>query len=72
MAELSLEERVAALEAKVEQLQRGRAVTTPQDDRAWWEKRVGLFKDDPDYDEAMRLGREWRESFRPGDYEDAS
>ena len=71
MAELSLEERVAQLEAKIEQLQE-QVATTRQDDRPWWEKRLGQFKDNPDYDEAMRLGREWRESFRPEDDEDAA
>ena len=72
MAELSLEERVAVLEAKVEQLQRNEAVTTTQDDRPWWEKIVGVYENNPDFDEAMRLGREWRESFRPEDYGDAA
>lgn len=28
----------------------------------WWEQRAGTFADDPIYDEAMRLGREYRES----------
>jgi hypothetical protein len=35
------------------------ASTTP-----WWEKIVGTFADNPVYDEAMRLGREYRESLR--------
>lgn len=28
----------------------------------WWEKITGTFKDDPEYDEAMRLGAEYRRS----------
>jgi hypothetical protein len=28
----------------------------------WWEKIAGSFADDPDFDEAERLGREWRKS----------
>jgi hypothetical protein len=28
----------------------------------WWEQRMGVFADDPIYDEAMRLGREYRQS----------
>ncbi len=26
----------------------------------WWEEIAGTFADDPAYDEAMRLGREYR------------
>lgn len=33
----------------------------------WWERIVGTFRDNPEYDEAMRLGREYRESLRPQD-----
>lgn len=32
------------------------------DGQPWWQRIRGTFKDDPAYDEAMRLGREWRES----------
>lgn len=69
MSTLSLEERVAALEAEVEQLKR-QFTGQPLDDTPWWKKIVGTFKDDPEYEEAMRLGREWRESFRPRDDND--
>ncbi len=31
----------------------------------WWEKRWGIFDNDPDYDKAMGLGRKYRESLRP-------
>ncbi len=60
----SLEERVAALEevarlkAKVETPNKGAAVD-------WLDVVWGSFANDPMYEEAMRLGREWRESFRP-------
>ena len=29
---------------------------------SWWKQRIGMFADNPDYDEAMRLGQEYRES----------
>ncbi|ACK65659.1 conserved hypothetical protein [Rippkaea orientalis PCC 8801] len=33
--------------------------------KPWWEQIVGTFADDSVYDEAMKLGREYRESLRP-------
>ena len=70
MATLSLEERVKELESRLKQVERQQAGAPAPDDRPWWEQIRGRFKDDPDYDEAMRLGREWRESFRPKDDKD--
>ena len=70
MATSSLEERVAELEAEVKQLKQKHNAADAQDNRPWWEQIRGTFKDDPDYDEAMRLGREYRESLRPKDDED--
>jgi hypothetical protein len=63
-AAIKLESRVAALEAKVEQLQRRLEAVIP-DAKPWWEHVVGAFADDPAFEEAMRLGREYRESLRP-------
>jgi hypothetical protein len=57
-----LEDRVATLEqemAKLKQLLKGKP---PQDDLPWWEKIAGSFADDLTFDEAERLGREWRRS----------
>lgn len=31
---------------------------------AWWKRIVGVFQDDPEFEEAMRLGRAYRESLR--------
>ncbi len=62
---MSLEERVDALERQVALLMRGRradGVNTP-----WWKRVAGPFAEDPEFDEAMRLGREYRESLRPSD-----
>ncbi len=53
----ALEKEVALLKQKVE------ARTTPE--KPWWEKIAGSFADDLHYEEAMRLGREYRESLRP-------
>lgn len=57
-----LESRVTLLEAKVEQLQR---TLPPPEASPWWESIVGAFAGDPAFEEAMRLGQEYRESLRP-------
>ena len=31
----------------------------------WWKANLGQFANDPIYDEAMKLGRAYRESLRP-------
>jgi hypothetical protein len=70
MAALSIEERLTALEAEVARLKERVDGTT--DNKPWWGMIWGTFKDDPHYEEAMRLGREYRESLRPKDDESAS
>ena len=64
MAPSDLEKRVAALEAEVAKL-KAEATKSAVNQRPWWEEIAGTFADDPAFEEAMRLGREWRESFRP-------
>ena len=58
-----LEERVAYLEAEVARLKN--KVENGLSSRPWWEQIVGAFADNTAYDEAMRLGREYRNSLRP-------
>jgi hypothetical protein len=63
MASSSLEQRVADLETEVATLKRKLAtldMTTP-----WWEQIAGTFENDPIYEKAMQLGREYRQSLRP-------
>ena len=38
---------------------------TSTSSQPWWEKIIGTVSDDSAYDEAMKLGREYRDSFRP-------
>lgn len=71
MAIASLEERVAELEAEVKQLKQERELDKSSEPRGW-RRIVGAFKDDPEFEEAVKAGREWRESFRSKDYEDAA
>ncbi len=64
MAARELEARVAALEAEVAQLKQ--RLEGPAESRKHWVDEVyGAFADDPDFLEAMRLGRKYRESLRP-------
>ncbi len=59
----ALEKRVAALEEQLAALRRkieGAPAAKP-----WWERIAGTFEHDPIYEEAMKLGRKYRESLRP-------
>lgn len=70
MAAPTLEERVTALEIEIEQIKRQKAEIP--NSAPSWRKIVGVFKDDPEFEEAMRLGREYRESLRPKDDEEVA
>jgi hypothetical protein len=59
----SLEQRVAALEAEVTKLKR--QMEALQTTQPWWEQIAGTLQHDPMYEEAMRLGRQYRQSLRP-------
>lgn len=58
-----IEERLEAIERELERLKQG----PPLRDGAWWVRTAGAFKDDPMFEEVIRLGREYRESQQPGD-----
>ena len=61
MAATEIEARLTRLEAEVEALKRERVLVEPAR-KPWWEEIRGTFKDDAAYEEAARLGREWRQS----------
>ncbi len=65
----TLEERVAALEAELAQLRTQQMGEAAVKEVPWWKKIVGVFQDDPAFEEAVRLGREWREAQRSQDEE---
>ena len=56
----TIEERLTAVERELADLKR--RLQTPEDGKSWIERIAGTFKDDPDFDEIVRLGREFRKS----------
>ena len=54
----TLEKRVEELEKKVAELS-GKQHLSPRKKNPW--RTFGIFKDDPDFQEVVRLGREYRE-----------
>ena len=56
-----LETRVATLERELASLKEQVA----SQKLPWWKANLGQFANDPIYDEAMKLGRAYRESLRP-------
>ena len=63
MARNNLQERVAALEAELAELKK--RLSQNEKGKPWWEKISGTFLNDPMYEDAMKLGRKYRESTRP-------
>ena len=72
MAEITLEERVKVLETELAEVKKQLANEHTPDRVPWWEQRFGAFADSNEYEEAMRLGREYRESLSPKDDRDAA
>lgn len=59
----TIEERVDQIERTVALMQAtlGAAVASDR----WWDTIADVYENDPLFEEAVRLGREWRDSFRP-------
>ena len=68
MIALPLEERVAQLETEVTRL-KTHLESRPSSAQPWWSRIAGTFADDPAFDEAMELGRAYREAQRPNSSE---
>ena len=67
MATETLEDRLATVENELAQIKRQLAAERPQTAPAGWESMFGIFADSEGFEEATRLGREYRESQRPAD-----
>jgi len=61
-----VENRLSVLEAEIEELKR--SVKPAQN---WFDRVAGSMKDEPEFDEVLRLGREIRQADRPADAADA-
>jgi len=59
MTNAEIENRVSVLENEIEMLKK-KLARMENEPTAWWQKISGTFADDTDYEEAMRLGREYR------------
>ncbi len=68
MATSELELRVSALEKELAKL-KDKLVKDGTLELPWWEQISGTFANDPDFEEAMRIGREYRKNLRDWDEE---
>jgi hypothetical protein len=59
----TVEERLTQVEAELARLKSQVEAKPPK--RGWLDAITGTFKDDPDFDEILRLGRELRQADRP-------
>jgi len=63
MTNVEIEKRITALEKEVAML-KSNGQKKNEERKPWWDEIAGTFSDDAAYDEAMRLGREYRLSQR--------
>ncbi len=63
-----LEERIAAVEMKMERLEKASLAQKSKEPRGW-QRMVGIFADNPLFEDAVREGRKWREAEDPMDNE---
>ena len=64
-----LEARLVSLEEKVDEISKALMHLEKPSKLDRLALIAGSFSNDPEYEEAMTLGREYRESFRPVDYD---
>ena len=65
MTQTEIEERLVAMEAEIRLLKTQKVTRPNKADPKWVLAHAGRFADDPEIDEVVRLGREYRESLRP-------
>lgn len=62
---LSLEERVNALECEMREVKSALKTNHGIPQQPWWEQLAGMFKDDPLFDEIIKAGHAYRRSLIP-------
>jgi hypothetical protein len=65
MPNATLEQRMAALEDAMRELQESMKARTPAPD--WLDRVIGSMKDEPAFDEVLAYGRAIRQADRPAD-----
>ena len=60
--QMTVEDRLTAVEQQLADLKR--RLPSRNDGMSWVERIAGTFKDDPDFDQIVRLGREFRKSVK--------
>jgi hypothetical protein len=68
----SVEERLSRVESELTKIKQRLEASNSETTIPWWEKIAGTFADSDEYDQAMRRGREYRESLRPKSEADAA
>jgi hypothetical protein len=63
MSPSKVEERLSKLEAEVMQLKLS-LLNSTNTIKPWWENIVGVFADDPSFEEAIVIGRQYRQSHK--------
>ena len=70
MATVTLEERITAMEHEIAELKQQLKAEKQPAHLPWFEQIFETFANSEAHEEATRLGREYRESLRPKDYQD--
>lgn len=63
MSPSKVEERLSKLETEVTQLKLS-LLNSTNTVKPWWENIMGVFADDPSFEEAIVIGREYRQSYK--------
>lgn len=64
MTSTALEKRLATLEVELARL-KSKVEGMETASKPWWERIAGTFENDPIYERAMKLGRQYRNSLKP-------
>jgi len=60
MPAASIEERLSAVETELDEIKKHLRPGGDPNETPWWERHFGAFKDSAYYDDAMRLGEDYR------------